>query len=243
VRLSKSWVVASKDLKTLARKKNILASMLIIPLVVSISFPAIIAYVLQGTGVAAELTPFRSASTLFFLGLAALVPSTVASYSLVGEKAEKSFEPLLATPTTDDEILLGKGIAAFIPPTAVVLGAAVLFMVLMDLVTRGPLGYYFFPNTIDGIVLLIMVPIGSAMSVEWNVIVSARSSDVRTSLQVGSLITLPMLALFYAGEGNIIELNSANLLMISGVLLLVAVLLAFISRATFQREQILTKWK
>jgi ABC-2 type transport system permease protein len=65
---------------------------------------------------------------------------------------------LLVTPTTDSEILLGKGIAAFLPPIGAILGGATIFMVLMDMVTQGTLGYYFFPNWDSVIVLFLMVP-------------------------------------------------------------------------------------
>jgi ABC-2 type transport system permease protein len=45
------------------------------------------------------------------------------------------------------------------------------------------------------------------------------------------------------GEINAVSLTAKNLLVISAVLLLVDVILFFVSRATFRREEILTKWK
>jgi hypothetical protein len=38
-------------------------------------------------------------------------------------------------------------------------------------------------------------------------------------------------------------LNDTNLLILAGVILAIAVVLFFVSRVTFQREEILTKWK
>jgi hypothetical protein len=47
-----------------------------------------------------------------------------------------------------------------------------------------------------------------------------------------------------AGELKIVDLGStSNLLIIAVALLVVDVLLFFVSRATFRREEILTKWK
>ena len=66
---------------------------------------------------------------------AAILPTAIASYSIVGEKVEKSLEPLLATPTTDGELLLGKSIAAFLPPLIATYIGALIFMVLIDIVT------------------------------------------------------------------------------------------------------------
>src|SRR5213076_1478161 len=123
-------------------------------------------------------------------------------YSIVGEKVEKSLEPLLATPTTDGEILLGKGISAFLPPIAAIWGGSAVFMVLMDLVTRGTLGYNFFPNWNAGIVLSLVVPPAAIMSVEWNGIISARVSDVRVAMQLGARVALPFGGIYVSGELN-----------------------------------------
>jgi ABC-type Na+ efflux pump permease subunit len=248
MRLSKSWIIASKDFKIFFKKKNIIYSILIVPLIVSFLFPALIEFMGRkngGNGIpAAELPILLPAFTFFYLILAGMVPTTIASYSLVGEKVEKSLEPLLATPTTDSEILLGKGIAAFLPPLGAILGGATIFMVLMDLVTHGTLGYYFFPNWNAAIVLFLMVPLAIIMSVEWNVIVSARVNDVRVAQQIGILLMLPFAGIYVAGELDLIQLGSiSNLLIIAGILLVVDLLLLYVARATFRREEILTKWK
>ncbi|MGD1054909.1 MAG: ABC transporter permease subunit [Nitrososphaerales archaeon] len=247
MRLSKSWIIASKDFKTFLRKKNIIYSTFVVPLLVSILFPLVIEYAGRkgGSGIPAnELTVLLPTFTFFYLILAGLIPTTIASYSIVGEKVEKSLERLLATPTTDSEILFGKGISAFVPPVGAILGGATIFMVLMDLVTHDTLGYYFFPNWNAAVVLFLMVPLAAMMSVEWNVFVSARVSDVRIAQQVGMLLIIPFAGIYVAGELGLIQLGDiSNLLIVSGVLLAADVLLLYVAKATFQREEILTKWK
>jgi ABC-2 type transport system permease protein len=248
MRLSKSWIIASKDFKVFFKRKNIIYSILIVPLIVSILFPLVIEFAGHrngGAGIpAATLTILLPAFTFFYLILAGMIPTTIASYSLVGEKVEKSLEPLLATPTTDGEILLGKGISAFLPPISAILGGATLYMFLMDLLTYSTLGYYFFPNWNAGIVLFLMVPLAAVMSVEWNVILSSRVSDVRVAQQFGVLLMLPFGGIYVAGELDLINLGvTGNLLIIAGVMLLIDVLLLYVAKAIFRREEILTKWK
>ena len=160
-----------------------------------------------------------------------------------GEKVEKSLEPLLATPTTDGEILLGKSVAAFLPPMASIYAGAAIFMALMDEVTYSKLGYYFFPNWNIALILLLLAPLAAVLSVEVNVIVSSRVSDVRAAQQLGILTALPLGGIYLASELGLVTLDANNLLIISGVLLLADVLLFYISKATFRREEILTKWK
>ena len=248
MRLSKSWIIASKDFKIFLKKKNIIYTILVVPFLVSFLLPAVINYGGHNNGKsgfpASEILVLLPVFSFFYLILAGMIPTTIASYSLVGEKVEKSLEPLLATPTTDSEILLGKGIAAFLPPIGAILGGATIFMVLMDLVTYDRLGYYYFPNWNAVVVLFLMVPLAAIMSVEWNVIVSSRVSDVRIAQQIGVLLMLPFGGIYVAGELNIIPLGDTNnLFIIAGVLLAVDLLLLYVARATFRRDEILTKWK
>ncbi len=142
MRLSKSWIIAAKDFKTFRRKKNIIYTLVLIPILISILLPAVITIVSQRNSShmsPAELLVLLPAFQFLFVIFAAYLATPIASYTIAGEKVEKSLEPLLATPTTDGEILLGKGIAAFFPPLAALLGGSVLFMLLMDLTTRASL--------------------------------------------------------------------------------------------------------
>jgi ABC-2 type transport system permease protein len=66
---------------------------------------------------------------------------------------------------------------------------------------------------------------------------------VRAANQLGGLFVIPFAALYVLGEINVVPLTANNLLIISAVLLLVDALLFFVSRSTFRREEILTKWK
>ncbi|MDA4128166.1 MAG: hypothetical protein OK422_01675 [Thaumarchaeota archaeon] len=248
MRLSKSWVIAAKDFKTFSKKKNIIYSIAAVPFIVAVLIPLVIDFAGQRNGAAgipeARLVVLLPSFLFFYLILAAYLPTPIASYTIVGEKVEKSLEPLLATPTTDSEILLGKGISAFLPPLGGVFGGAVVFMILMDLVSHGTLGYYYFPNWNTGIVLLLMVPLAVAMSVGANVIISSRVTDVRTGQQLGAFMVAPFAGIYVGGELNIVSLgDTSNLLIISGILLLADLLLLYVARATFRREEILTKWK
>lgn len=248
MRLSQAWIVASKDFATFTKKKNIVYTVLIIPLVIAIALPGVVWYIQHrpnGANVTGtELTVLLPAFVFFYVIIAGFVPTTIASYSLVGEKLEKSIEPLLATPTTDGEILLGKGIAAFIPPMGAILGSSVLFMGLMDAFSHGALGYYYFPNWDAAAMLFLAVPLSVVMSVEWNVFVSSRVSDVRISQQLGAIVILPLAGLYVGGEVGIVPLGSLSTpLYIAGALAIADLLLLSVVKETFQRDVILTKWR
>ena len=245
MKLSKAWIIAAKDLRIFRRNKTVLRSVVLFPLIVSIGLPLVVHFAGQKHGgiTASHLPTTLNAFSFFFIIVAAYLPTAIASYSLVGEKVEKSLEPLLATPITDGELLLGKSIAAFFPPiVAIYIGAAV-FMALIDLFTHQTLGYSYVPNWTMGIILLVIVPLSAILSIQASVIISARVSDVRAAQLLGGLIVLPFLAIYVASEIGSVSLNANNLFIISAVILLVDVILFFISTKTFQREEILTKWR
>lgn len=241
---AKSWIVATKDLKSFLRKRTVLYTVVILPLMLSVLFPLIVEVSKRKGGMdAASLPPLLNAFAFFFVIIPAIVPTPIASYSIVGEKIEKSLEPLLATPTTDGEILLGKYIAAFLPALAATYVGATIYMTLMDTVTYSILQHLYYPNWGFALILLVLAPLSATISVEVSVIASSRVSDVRSASQLGGVIYLPFLGIFLAGEIGLFQLNTDNLLIIAGVLALIALALFRVSTATFRREEILTKWK
>jgi ABC-2 type transport system permease protein len=245
MRLSKAWIIAEKDFAIFRKKKSVIYSVVLFPLFVSISLPLIVQFIgSQSGGIPAEaLTTVLNAFSFFYITGAVTLPTAIASYSLVGEKVQKSIEPLLATPTTEAEILLGKSIAAFLPPIAAIYIGAVLFMALIDSLTYSTLGYFYFPNWNMGVIILLLAPLGSILSIEFDILISSRVNDVRAAQQLGGIVALPFLGIYILAEASILSLETINLLIISASLVAIDVVLFYISKAVFRREKILTKWK
>ena len=246
MRLSKAWLVASRDFKIFRHQKNIWYSVIVFPILISVLFPAVLEFAGQrsrGLLTVANLPNLLNSFSFFIVIGAAFIPLGIASYSIVGEKVEKSLEPLLATPLTDGEILLGKAIAALLPALVAMYAGAAVFMVGIDAVTFGKLGYNYFPNWTFGVLLLIVVPVAALMSVLYSIIVSSRANDVRSANSYGILIFLPFMAIYFASEINLISLDITGFLIIAGILSAIDIALYFVSTAAFQREEILTKWK
>ncbi|MGA2676229.1 MAG: ABC transporter permease subunit [Methanobacterium sp.] len=245
MKLWKSWVIASKDFSVFRKKKSVIYSVILIPLLMSIFLPFIIGSAgMKGSGVTiAEFASLLNSFSFFFVILAASLTTVIASYSLIGEKIEKSIEPLLATPTTDKEILLGKSFAAFLPPILSIYIGLGIFMVLIDKMTYNTLGYFYYPNWNIAIIIVLVAPLASILSVELGVILSSRVNDVRAAQQLGQLIIIPFFGIYILGEIGYISLGINSMLVISAIMLVVDIFLFYISTITFRREEILTKWK
>jgi ABC-2 type transport system permease protein len=241
--LRHSWIIARKDIKVFIRKRTVLYTIVLLPLMLSIVFPLVIEFAKGGGITGPYLQTLLHSFEWFFVIIPAIIPAPIASYSIVGEKLEKSLERLLATPTTDGEILLGKGLAAFIPAIIATYAGASIFMTLIDAVTYGRLGYLYYPNWDMGIILFLLAPLALLLSIELNIITSSRVTDVRAAGQAGSLMFLPFIAIYIASEIGLFTLDTNALLIIAGVIAVLDVVMFRISTSLFQREQILTMWK
>jgi ABC-2 type transport system permease protein len=236
------WKIALKEMKVLSRKKSILYFIIMFPLFIFVAFSIYVHNNASGP-VSDQLALGLDLITFVSVVLAAFLPGSIAAYSIVGEKVEKSLEPLLATPITDGEILLGKSIAAFVPPILAIWAGALVFMAVTDYSTHDSLSYYYFPNWTSGLMLLVLAPLAAIFSIEATVIASSRVSDVRGANQIASLMGLPFMLVFSAGATGAVTLNVETLSIFSGTLLIVDAALFYLSTSTFRREEILTKWK
>jgi ABC-2 type transport system permease protein len=179
MRLWKSWIVTKKDISVLRKNKYILYSLIAMPVIIGIVLPIIFIFALNAQ--AAQLTHDQlilaaeqlvTLGSMYFVLIPAILPSIIASYSFVGEKIEKSLEPLLATPTTDGELLLGKSLAAFLPCIAVTYIGALIFLPIIDVWSYTTLGVLLLPNPYWLLNIGVITPLACIMSVEANVIVS-----------------------------------------------------------------------
>jgi ABC-2 type transport system permease protein len=171
------------------------------------------------------------------------IPTVTASYSFVGEKVNKSLEPLLATPTTDLELLAGKSGSIF----AISMGATwlsfIVAVVLVDVLTEPSLGYYPLPNTYWIVGIVLLAPGMCLMSILANVIISSRVNDVRVSQQIGGVLILPILLFFFFSLAGVLSTALLPMMVFSLAVLVVDAGILLLSLRVFNREEILVNWK
>jgi ABC-type Na+ efflux pump permease subunit len=222
-----------KDLREFRRNKQIISTMafspigfLIAPLVFLFSTPASDASTLYNYPV-----------LLFTLSMAALVPVTVGAYSITGEREQGTLEPVLGTPAEPREFLLGKALAVFVPGAA---QCYLLFGIIDGAVWLAR------PAGVSAVALrplvlvaqLVFTPLLVCLAVWISMTISARVSDVRAGQQIGTVITLPIVALGVLVGFHVIP-ATVTLGIIAGAVLIVldAAGLWLVSRA-FDRERL-----
>ncbi len=180
---------------------------------------------------------------LLFLLIPLAVPVTIASYSIVGEKSTRSLEPLLATPTSTTEIIVGKALASVIPAIAATWLAFVIFLIGARFFAASDRVYALFMNPMWFIAMLIVVPLFTVFSVNVAIIISSRVNDPRAAEQIGMLVILPLMLLFFGAIFGLIPLNTTTMLLLGAVTMLADAGLIVLGVKLFQRETILTQWK
>lgn len=171
------------------------------------------------------------------------IPATISSYSIVGEKTTHSLEPLLATPITTAELLIGKSLAALIPAVlATWLGFIVFAIGAWILVPSQAL----FAAIVDArwlLAIFLVSPLMAILAVNLSVMVSSRVNDPRVAEQISMIIILPVLVVFFGQLAGLFLINQQLVLASGFVLILLDILMVYLAVRLFQRETILTRWK
>ncbi|MEO8284825.1 MAG: ABC transporter permease subunit [Chloroflexota bacterium] len=187
---------------------------------------------------ASLLSPFL----VLFQIIPLVVPITIASYSIVGEKQQRSLEPLLATPIKTWELLLAKALSAALPGVLSTWWGFAVFLAVARIFTSDTVynKLLLSPTWIFAIVLL--APLFTLLAVGLGIIISSRVKDPNSAQQLGSLLILPVIGLLVAQISGAVRLSTPFVLSIAfGVALLDAILLIVAVRL-FRREEILTGW-
>jgi ABC-2 type transport system permease protein len=246
VDLGISWAITRKDLSTFRKKRGILLTIIIFPLFIGIAVPLLLGYAAANGAVFNSpegIAQLDAVPFLFFILLAGVIPTAISSYAILGEKLERSLEPLLATPATDEELLTGKVLSALVPTLGATYAGGVVYIILADAGLYGQFGYLFYPNASIAVILFVVMPLAILMDIEMNVIISSRVSDTRTAYQLGTLLLFPFLAIYFASVYGAFPLDIPHFLLLSGFIALIDLALYFVVIRRFNRDRILTAWR
>jgi ABC-type Na+ efflux pump permease subunit len=133
--------------------------------------------------------------------LPVILPVMIAAESIVGEKERHTLVPLLATPLTDSELLLGKFLTALIPGLAVAYANLTLSIGLVNLMAFlfDPTKLGLWPDPLSLLQALVMPPLFTLLAVGITVPISGRVTKVYEAYQTSTVIVFPALIFAYAG--------------------------------------------
>lgn len=260
--MNKSLVILRREWLELKRQRGLLLGIVLMPVLLTV-IPILITYMVRHLPESFQQPlPFEKINPVFFgmtmverqqtfigqtfavmlLLIPLIVPSIIASYSIIGEKLARTLEPVLATPVTTGELLFGKCLAAGIPAVIITWICGAIFVTGLSLVTVSSRVLTAIVSPGWFIVLILCVPLIVMIAVTAMVAISSRVNDPRTAQQISAVAVIPVLTIFFGQLAGLLILSP--LFALGAAVVLAVLALASISLAVrvFQREVILTRW-
>jgi len=269
MRIDRVLLVFRKDWLEVRRNWEIMAPIVILPLIISVALPSLMLLIpgsvgrgsIQGLGpllanlpasVQAELSGLTEGQTFvylmlvyifapFFLLIPAMASSVIASDSFAGEKERKTIEGLLATPLSDGELMVGKTMVAFVPSMIVTLLSFTAYTVIIDALSYGSFHRFIMPNINWVLIIFLLAPAIAIAGIAITVIVSARVRGFREAQQLSILIILPIMALVVGQALGLLLLIPEVILILFVIFVIIDVIILKIGLGMFDREEILSR--
>jgi ABC-2 type transport system permease protein len=182
-------------------------------------------------------------AVILFLMLPLIIPSVIASYSIVGEKTRRTLEPMLATPVRSWELLAGKYLAALIPSLILSWVAAAVYTAGMYRLVVSPKALSFIINETWLLVVLLCGPLLALLAIALMVAVSTRVNDPRTAQQLSGFLIMPLVGVIMAQLSGRLVLGNSFVLATAACLAALGALATWFSLRLFDREVMLTRWR
>ncbi len=254
--------IFKKEIKEVLKNKSIWLPILAVSIMFSVIFPGIMVIALDSFAKDPDMAGFIARVfgatdniqvalmqfiikqfMIFLLLIPAMLPSLIAPASIVLEKESNTLEPLIATPIKTSELLLGKTLTSMVPAFTITLINFVLITIVVDVLGYIKLNMLLLPTPEWFVVTFLLSPIISFIITMISIIISSKSTDIRSAQGLGAAVIFPIYAIIGAQIGGLFLLNIKYLLLGCLVLGLVCPLVLKLAIRVFDRENILTKWK
>jgi ABC-type Na+ efflux pump permease subunit len=231
--------VARKEIRDYRRKRSIVVTMAIFPIIFLLQ-PVISIFLTSGSTSGPELDKYVVLPLLYMLLIPVIIPSTLAAYTVVGEREQGTLEPLLTTPVRTLELILGKAAAVMIPSVTLSYAVFGLFLAAVRLFANSDVASAVFHQGPVLLVLFLLAPLLAGWAIVVGMAISVRASEVRVAQQLGTLASFPPLGvLILLAVGTIYATFPIAALFAVGLLGIDVLALRIVSGA-FDRERLVT---
>ncbi len=174
--------------------------------------------------------------------VATALPSTIASHAVIGEKVERTLEPLLATPISTSDLLLGKTIVSIVPGvilTWIAYGATIAGFHAMS----PPIVFASATRAVWPLAFALLAPLVATTSALTSIVVSSRVNDPRTAQGLAGFLVIPLLGMGISALVGAVTIDARWVVGAAIGLALVNAGLLALATHLFARETILTRWR
>lgn len=191
--ITRIGAVIRKELAEFRRNRLIVGTSAALPVIFLVG-PTAEILTLQASTASATLDKRVDYALFLPLMVSVLVPAMLSAYSVVGERDQGTLEPVLTSPVSQAELLIGKGAAIFMP--ALVLGYLIfaVFVAITQFAAAAPVAAAV-RHAPQLPAALVFIPLLAAWAIWAGMAISTRVSDTRVAQQLCVLGSLPPVGL------------------------------------------------
>ena len=255
--------IISKDLRAVSRSKAVVLPMLIVPTVLLVVLPLVLAIVASRGGSAgiarfldsipADLSepiarlPQRQQMVVLvngyllaplFLIVPLMVSAVLAADAFAGEKERRTMESLLHLPVSDREMYVGKMLVAFVPSVLISWIGFVVFCIVSNLAAWPVMHRVFVPTRTWLVMIIWMTPAVAALGLGIMVRVSARARTTQEANQLGGTVILPLIVLTLGQATGLLLVPLVYALGAGALMWIAALWLNYRGAARFSRDRL-----
>jgi ABC-type Na+ efflux pump permease subunit len=231
--------VVRKELRDYRRKRSIVVTMAVLPVVFLIE-PVVSIFAAPTFASSAAAAKYVVVPMLYMLLIPVIVPATLAAYSIAGEREQGTLEPLLTTPIRQQEFILGKALAVIIPAVALSYSVFALFLLAVWLFANSSISAVVFQQGPILLALALFAPLLAGWAVVVGMAISVRASEIRVAQQLGTLASFPPLGVIVLLAVGVVHPTFPVALEFAAGLLVGDLLILRAVSAMFDRERLVT---
>jgi len=195
--LRKSWMMARIEMRMVFKSRNVQYIPVMIVLM-SVIMAIIIAFFIFSFPIPDAFyfnIMMSSTMGIVIIMMPVMLPVMIAADSIVGEKERNTLVPLLATPLTDSELIIGKLLTALVPGIIVAYANFALSIAIVNVMALfiAPIFLWVWPlaQPVALVQAIVMPPLFAILAVWVMVIISGHVSKVYEAYQWGGIIIIP----------------------------------------------------
>jgi ABC-type transport system involved in multi-copper enzyme maturation permease subunit len=185
-----SWrrirAIVRKEFREYRRNRSVISTMAIFPLIFLIQPVIVVNRLSASTSTALS----QEHLLLYMLAIPIFTPAMLAAYSVAGERAQGSLEPVLTTPIRREEFLVGKALGVLIPSIAVAYLVYAAFLVWTLFFTEPAVASAIIKAP-DLVAQILFTPLLACLFTWVGIAISTRTTDVRVAQQLTLLGSIP----------------------------------------------------
>lgn len=259
IRWRRAFAVFWKDTLELRKNRGLLLSLLALPTVMVLSATGVVASYLSQAGDPSLRVmavyydkAFQGDPALFlvertltdwlglYLVMPVFVPMLISSQAIAGERERRTLEPLLSSPVSALELMVGKSLASIVPSLTISFASFGVLCLSVNQAAQPYLGRGLLPDRTWLFGVFVLSPLFAFFGNAVAVLISALVKEARLAQQLSGLFLLPLLGLVAAQAAGLLRAGVGYYAAQGAVVLLLNVILMVLSVRVLSRERLLS---